>query len=88
MADAKTMPPDLQPEFAPQLDELVKKAKPRYYFSSCGGKFWEREPFCWPEENNRVTRFVTLGAFGAISGGKKERVRRFNLIQPLFVHSA
>ncbi|KIJ44274.1 hypothetical protein M422DRAFT_30418 [Sphaerobolus stellatus SS14] len=72
-ADTTTMPPDLQPELAPQLDELVKKAKPRYFFTSGAGRFWEREPFYWPEENNRLTRFVTLGAFGATGTGKKER---------------
>ncbi|KAF8517598.1 CwfJ C-terminus 1-domain-containing protein-like protein [Hysterangium stoloniferum] len=73
---ATTMPPDLQPELAPQLDELVRKTKPRYYFTACGGKFWEREPFCWAEENNRITRFVSLGHFGGTStpaSGKKER---------------
>lgn len=71
-----TMPTDLQPEMAPQLDDLIRKAKPRYHFTSCGGKFWEREPFCWVEENNRATRFVSLGAFGAQTpaSGKKERV--------------
>jgi hypothetical protein len=72
-----TMPPDLQPEIAPQLDDLVRKVKPRYHFTSCGGKFWEREPFCWVEENNRTTRFVSLGSFGdqMPASGKKERVR-------------
>ena len=69
------MLPDPPPEAAPQLDELVRKAKPRYHFTSCGGKFWEREPFCWVEENNRATRFVSLGAFGnQPAEGKKERV--------------
>ncbi|KAF8469918.1 CwfJ C-terminus 1-domain-containing protein-like protein [Gautieria morchelliformis] len=69
-----TMPPDLQPEIAPQLDDLVRKVKPRYHFT-CGGKFWEREPFCWVEENNRTTRFVSLGSFGdqVPAAGKKER---------------
>ena len=75
-AATSSMPTDLQPEIAPQLDDLVRKAKPRYHFTSCGGKFWEREPFCWVEENNRTTRFVSLGAFGnqAPASGKKERV--------------
>ncbi|KAF8584079.1 hypothetical protein K439DRAFT_1633822 [Ramaria rubella] len=70
-----TMPGDLQPDMAPQLDDLVRKAKPRYHFTSSGGKFWEREPFCWIEENNRATRFVSLGAFGSqpSGSGKKER---------------
>lgn len=35
--------------------------------------FWEREPYVW-EEDNRVSRFVALGAFGGEQGpGKKQR---------------
>lgn len=71
--DITTLPPGLEPELAPQLNELVKVAKPRYYFSA-SGKFWEREPFCWPEENNRTTRFITLADFAVATSGKKERV--------------
>ncbi len=39
--------------------------------------FWEREPFVWEGDGARVTRFVSLGAFGseAPSTGKKQRVR-------------
>jgi len=37
--------------------------------------FWEREPFVWEGDGARVTRFVSLGAFGseAPSTGKKQR---------------
>jgi len=63
------------------LDEVIQRTKPRYHFSAAGSqppKFWEREPFVWDEEGNRVTRFVSLGAFGADSvAGKKQRVRKF-----------
>lgn len=85
-----TMPTDLQPEIAPQMDDLVRKSKPRYHFTSCGGRFWEREPFCWIEENNRTTRFVSLGAFGSQTPAsvKKERVRlnNFNQYRLLKLH--
>jgi hypothetical protein len=37
--------------------------------------FWEREPFVWDEEEARVSRFVSLGAFGGEpTAGKKQRV--------------
>ena len=64
---------------ATPVDEVVSKIKPRYVFSSGGGRqpcFWEREPFVWNDDNGRVTRFVGLGAFGGEpTGGKKQRVR-------------
>lgn len=78
--DTATVPADFEPELAPQLDDLVCKTKPRYYFSSNGNKFWEREPFCWTEENNRTTRFINLGSFGdlsALQNSKKERVIKY-----------
>jgi len=60
------------------LDDLVRKIKPRYHFAAGGGqppKFWEREPFVWDEEEGRVTRFISLGAFGGEpTSGKKQRV--------------
>jgi len=38
--------------------------------------FWEREPFIWEDDNRRVTRFVSLGAFGStLPIDKKQRVR-------------
>lgn len=58
--------------------ELVQKTKPRYYISAAGGKppmFWEREPFVWDDEEGRVSRFISLGAFGGEPApGKKQRV--------------
>jgi hypothetical protein len=37
--------------------------------------FWEREPFVWDDEDGRVSRFVSLGAFGGEpTAGKKQRV--------------
>jgi len=60
------------------LDEVIRKVKPRYHFAALGGRppqFWEREPFVWDDEAGRVSRFVSLGAFGAeVTGGKKPRV--------------
>lgn len=36
--------------------------------------FWEREPFLWEVEGDRLTRFISLGAFGSEKvTGKKER---------------
>ncbi|KAL4067785.1 CwfJ C-terminus 1-domain-containing protein-like protein [Scleroderma citrinum] len=59
------------------LDGVVQKVKPRYHFAGRGGhssRFWEREPFLWVDEGGRITRFISLGAFGSDQGnGKKER---------------
>ncbi|CAE6473266.1 unnamed protein product [Rhizoctonia solani] len=53
---------------APPLDALTLACKPRYHFASAGGSpapfFWEREPFVWDGDGQRVARFVNLGAFG------------------------
>ena len=65
---------------APPLDEIVRKTKPRYHFAAGVGKvqpsiFWERDPYVWEDEKSRVSRFVSLGAFGGDSvPGKKQRV--------------
>lgn len=60
------------------VDDIVRLAKPKYHFSPGVGKptqFWEREPFTWSDENDRITRFVSLGDFGGDHGtGKKPRV--------------
>ncbi|KAH9928175.1 nuclear protein [Fomitopsis serialis] len=57
--------------------EIVRRTKPRYHFAAGGGsppKFWEREPFVWGEDNGRISRFVSLGAFGGPpTEGKKQR---------------
>lgn len=77
VSETTTLPSDSEPNLAPQLDDLVRKAKPRYYFSSSASTFWEREPFNWVDENNRTTRFINLGSFGDLlpppQGSKKER---------------
>ena len=63
------------------VSEVVKKTKPRYHFAAGGGhppRFWEREPYTWDgeEDKGRVSRFVSLGAFGGEQPpGKKPRVR-------------
>ncbi len=71
--------PELPDAGSPPIDEIIEKTKPRYIFSSGGGKspcFWEREPFTWADETDRVSRFVGLGAFGGEPvSGKKQRVR-------------
>jgi len=82
------------PEFAssgsPPLDSVIQKVRPRYHFAGGGGhppRFWEREPFTWVNEGGRVTRFVSLGAFGGEQGaGKRERVGRITFFWRLVVH--
>ena len=76
--------PQLSSIGAPPLDEVIRKTKPRYHFASGGGhppKFWEREPFIWEDEQGRVSRFVSLGAFGEPTTGKKQRVCLDSLCQ-------
>lgn len=76
--------PQLSSIGAPPLNEVIRKTKPRYHFASGGSqppKFWEREPFVWEDEQGRVSRFVSLGAFGGESTGKKQRVRLDSLCQ-------
>ncbi|KAF8892429.1 CwfJ C-terminus 1-domain-containing protein-like protein [Infundibulicybe gibba] len=59
------------------VDDVVRYTKPRYHFAAGGGKpamFWEREPYVWGEVKSRISRFVSLGPFGAASSsGKKQR---------------
>jgi len=63
---------------SPPIGDIITKTKPRYIFCSGGGKpasFWEREPFTWEDEPDRVSRFIGLGAFGGEqSDGRKQRV--------------
>ncbi|KAF8447777.1 CwfJ C-terminus 1-domain-containing protein-like protein [Boletus edulis BED1] len=72
-------PPPSPPDYehgSPPLDEIIRKIKPRYHFAARAGsppKFWEREPFAWDDESWRVTRFVSLGAFGEEHSGQKQR---------------
>ncbi|ESK94140.1 nucleus protein [Moniliophthora roreri MCA 2997] len=59
------------------LDDVIRRLKPRYHFAACGGNpptFWEREPFVW-DDGGRISRFLSLGAFGGPSptSGKKPR---------------
>ncbi|KAJ6502119.1 hypothetical protein C8R45DRAFT_609871 [Mycena sanguinolenta] len=62
---------------APPLNDTILRIKPRYHFAAAGGQppiFWEREPFVWSDEADRVSRFVSLGAFGGEpTAGKKQR---------------
>ena len=70
--------PQLSSIGAPPLNEVIRKTKPRYHFAGGGShppKFWEREPYVWEDEQGRVSRFVSLGAFGGETTGKKQRVR-------------
>ena len=64
--------------------DIVKSTKPRYFLAAGGGKppmFWEREPFVWDDEQGRISRFISLGAFGGQqpTTGKKQRVHHFFL---------
>ncbi|KAJ7632977.1 CwfJ C-terminus 1-domain-containing protein-like protein [Roridomyces roridus] len=69
--------PELASIGAPPLDDTIRRTKPRYHFAAGGGKppmFWEREPFVWDDEQGRVSRFISLGAFGGEpASGKKQR---------------
>ncbi|KAF9469231.1 CwfJ C-terminus 1-domain-containing protein-like protein [Collybia nuda] len=69
--------PELKSIGVPVLDDAIRRIKPRYHFAAGGGrppKFWEREPYIWDEEESRVSRFVSLGAFGGeATTGKKQR---------------
>ncbi|OCF31893.1 nuclear protein [Kwoniella heveanensis BCC8398] len=63
---------------APPLEEVVRRAKPRYLLWGDGEGFWEREPWGWAGPNGkeeRWTRAVKLGALGSEvpAGGKKAR---------------
>lgn len=73
-------PPEHEHPGSPPLDEVIRKIKPRYHFAARAGPspmFWEREPFPWDDESGRISRFVSLGAFGGEEHtGKKQRVRR------------
>ncbi|KAL1668511.1 CwfJ C-terminus 1-domain-containing protein-like protein [Schizophyllum commune] len=77
LSNAPLPRPELMSNGAPPLDEVVKHLKPRYHFAACGGSppvFWEREPYAWAEPADRVSRFVSLGAFGGLpTEGKKQR---------------
>jgi hypothetical protein len=70
--------PQLSSIGAPPLSDVIRKTKPRYHFAAGGGHppaFWEREPFVWDDEQGRVSRFVSLGAFGGEpTSRKKQRV--------------
>ena len=62
--------------------DIVRSTKPRYFLAAGGGRppvFWEREPFVWDDEQGRVSRFISLGAFGGEqpTTGKKQRVPHF-----------
>lgn len=71
--------PELASIGVPPLDDTIRRTKPRYHFAAAGGQppmFWEREPFVWNDDQDRVSRFVSLGAFGGEpTPGKKQRVR-------------
>ena len=66
--------------------DIVRSTKPRYFLAASGGKppkFWEREPFVWDDEQGRVSRFISLGAFGGEqpATGKKQRVPHFRFFR-------
>ncbi|KAF8965212.1 CwfJ C-terminus 1-domain-containing protein-like protein, partial [Flammula alnicola] len=69
--------PQLSSNGAAPLSDVIRKTKPRYHFAARGGhppKFWEREPYVWDDEQGRISRFVSLGAFGGEPvSGKKQR---------------
>ncbi|KAI0372979.1 nuclear protein [Pilatotrama ljubarskyi] len=77
LSSAPLPAPELSAIGVEPVAEVVRKTKPRYHFAAGGGhppKFWEREPFLWEDDNGRVSRFVSLGAFGGEQpSGKKQR---------------
>ncbi|KAI6150609.1 CwfJ C-terminus 1-domain-containing protein-like protein [Pisolithus tinctorius] len=74
---ASTFSPTFNVTGSSPLDDILRKIKPRYHFAGGGADppvFWEREPFLWEDEGDRLTRFISLGAFGSEKvTGKKER---------------
>ncbi|KAJ7256490.1 hypothetical protein B0H12DRAFT_1112326 [Mycena haematopus] len=76
LSSAPLPAPELASIGAPPLNDTILRTKPRYHFAAAGGHppmFWEREPFVWKDED-RVSRFVSLGAFGGEpTQGKKQR---------------
>ncbi|KAF8896981.1 CwfJ C-terminus 1-domain-containing protein-like protein [Mucidula mucida] len=70
-------PPEISAVCAPPLDDVMRRLQPRYHFSVGAGQspiFWEREPYVWKDEMERVSRFVAVGAFGGPPPeGKKQR---------------
>lgn len=73
------LPDPGSPKWGAQPLQALARLRPRYHFASGGGPqpiFWERQPYVW-DEDSRVSRFVSLGAFGGPepeAGKKKERV--------------
>ena len=72
--------------------EIMRTTKPRYFLAASGGKppmFWEREPFVWDDEQGRISRFISLGAFGGEqpTAGKRQRVPEFYSGEYHFPHS-
>ncbi|KAG8958921.1 hypothetical protein FRC00_002149 [Tulasnella sp. 408] len=72
------LPDPGSPKWGAQPLQALARLRPRYHFASGGGPqpiFWERQPYVW-DEDSRVSRFVSLGAFGGPepeAGKKKER---------------
>ncbi len=76
---SKTVPSSLNSDSSvPPLDEIMIACRPRYHFAAAGASppaFWEREPFVWEGQvEGAITRFISLGAFGGSSDGKRPRV--------------
>lgn len=72
--------------------DIVKSTKPRYFLAAAGGKppvFWEREPYVWDDEQGRISRFISLGAFGGEqpTTGKKQRVTNCYFFIDFFAYS-
>ena len=81
-SDVALPSPELSSIGVPPASEIMRSTKPRYFLAAAGGKppmFWEREPFVWDDEQGRVSRFISLGAFGGDqpATGKKQRVPSF-----------
>lgn len=73
------LPPEFEHPGSPPLDEIIRKIKPRYHLTARAGpsaRFWEREPFTWDDESGRISRFISLGAFGEEHAGQRQRVCR------------
>lgn len=93
LSSAPLPDPQLSSIGVPPLDDVIAKIKPRYHFAAAGGrppKFWEREPFVWDGEDARISRFISLGAFGnEPATGKKQRVGSLVKVRdtPLTFHS-
>ncbi|BGO89644.1 hypothetical protein NBRC10512_001503 [Rhodotorula toruloides] len=70
-------PSDPSTPFAPELDDLAKRARARYHFFDAPGVFWEREALEWPVEEGVSAEKSYCRALGLGAMGNKTKERWF-----------